>query len=60
MRSLIKISSCSLTHGFATMEYCIVCASVALALFANPNIVQALVEAVKAFYRMLTFFISLP
>jgi hypothetical protein len=42
------------------MEYCIVCVLVAMVLFTNPNIAQRLVEAVKAFYRALTFFISLP
>lgn len=46
--------------GFATMEYCIVCALVVMVLFANPNLPQLLVDAVKAFYRSLTFFISLP
>jgi Flp pilus assembly pilin Flp len=60
MRSITHLSSRTLTSGFATMEYCIVCVLVAMVLFANPNIAQKLVEAVKAFYRALTFFISLP
>ena len=46
--------------GFAMMEYCIVCALVVIVLFASPNTPQQLVEAVKAFYRSLTFFVSLP
>ena len=35
-------------------------ALVVIVLFSNPNTPQQLVEAVKAFYRSLTFFISLP
>ena len=46
--------------GFAMMEYCIVCALVVIVLFSSSNTPQQLVEAVKAFYRSLTFFISLP
>lgn len=47
-------------RGFAMMEYCIVCALVAMVLFARPNTPQLLVDAAKAFYRSLTFFLSLP
>lgn len=47
-------------NGFATIEYCVVCGLVAIVLFANPNSAIELVEAIKAFYRTLTFFISLP
>ena len=47
-------------RGFAMMEYCIVCSLLVMVLFANPNTPQQLVDAVKAFYRSLTFFISLP
>lgn len=50
----------SVSHGFATVEYCIVCALVVMVLFAAPNTPQMLVDAVKAFYRTLTFFVSLP
>jgi len=47
-------------RGFAAMEYCIVCALVVMVLFVAPNSPQKLVDAVKAYYRTLTFFISLP
>lgn len=47
-------------RGFAMMEYCIVCALVVMVLFVSPNTPQLLVDAVKAFYHSLTFFISLP
>lgn len=47
-------------RGFAMMEYCILCALVVMVLFVNPNTPQLLVDAVKSFYRSLTFFISLP
>lgn len=50
----------SVSRGFATVEYCIVCALVVMVLFAAPNTPQMLVDAVKAFYRTLTFFVSLP
>lgn len=42
------------------VEYCVVCALVMLVLFANPNTPALLVDAFKAFYRALTFHISLP
>ncbi|MDR2851844.1 MAG: hypothetical protein LBV61_02105 [Burkholderiaceae bacterium] len=47
-------------RGFATIEYCVVCALVVMVLFANPNSPKLLADAVKAFYRSLTYFISLP
>jgi Flp pilus assembly pilin Flp len=47
-------------RGFAMMEYCIVCGLVVMVLFANPNTPEQMVGAVRAFYRSLTFFISLP
>lgn len=47
-------------NGFATIEYCVLCGLVAIVLFANPNSAIELVEAIKAFYRTLTFYISLP
>lgn len=50
----------ALAQGFAMMEYCIVCALLVMVLFYNPNTPQMLVNAVKSFYRSLTFFISLP
>lgn len=50
----------SLCNGFATMEYCIICGLLAMVLFANPNSAIELVDAIKAFYRTLTFYISLP
>ncbi len=50
----------SLSNGFATMEYCIICGLLAMVLFANPNSAIELVDAIKAFYRTLTFYISLP
>ena len=59
MKRLQNIPS-SHQRGFAMMEYCIVCALVVMVLFVNPNTPQLLVDAVKAFYRSLTFFISLP
>ncbi|WP_234640208.1 hypothetical protein [Delftia tsuruhatensis] len=48
------------TTGFAMVEYCVVCVLVVLVLFSSPNTPQMLVEAFKAFYRALTFYISLP
>jgi hypothetical protein len=47
-------------RGFATIEYCIVCALVVMVLFASPGTPAMLVDAFKAFYRALTFYISLP
>ncbi|WP_156920049.1 hypothetical protein [Comamonas composti] len=47
-------------RGFAMVEYCVVCALVVLVLFSSPNTPQMLVDAFKAFYRALTFYISLP
>ncbi len=46
--------------GLAMMEYCLICALVALVLFSNPNTPKLLADAVRAFYRSFTFFISLP
>jgi hypothetical protein len=59
-RMLSKMHSRARMQGFATMEYCIICALVVLVVFAAPNSPQLLSDAVRAFYRSLTFFISLP
>lgn len=58
--SLLRHKKASVVNGFATIEYCVLCGLVAIVLFANPNSAIELVEAIKAFYRSLTFFISLP
>lgn len=47
-------------RGFASLEYCIVCALVVLVLFSNPGTPQMLSQAFQSFYRALTFYISLP
>jgi Flp pilus assembly pilin Flp len=46
--------------GFASTEYAIIAGATMLALFAAPNLPSALVDAIKAFYKALTFYISLP
>ncbi len=47
--------------GFALMEYTIVSAAIVIALFqGTPSVAVQLVNAVKGFYRALTFTISLP
>jgi Flp pilus assembly pilin Flp len=58
--SLLRHKKVIAANGFATIEYCVLCGLVAIVLFANPNSAIELVEAIKAFYRALTFFISLP
>lgn len=48
-------------RGQSMTEYAIVCAAVGVVLFAgNPSIAQQLAAAVKAFYRALSYFVSLP
>lgn len=47
-------------RGFATLEYCLVCLLVVMVLFVSPATPEALVDAFKAFFRSLTFYISLP
>jgi Flp pilus assembly pilin Flp len=50
-----------LQSGFAMIEYVIVSGAIVIALFqGTPSVAVQLVEAVKSFYRALTFFISLP
>lgn len=58
--TVCKLRPSARAGGFAMAEYCIVCALVALVLFASPNTPQMLVDAFKAFYRALTFHVSLP
>jgi hypothetical protein len=56
-----KMAPSCVQRGFATTEYCVVCGLVMMGLFAgNPSLAAQLVNAVKNFYRALTFFISLP
>jgi Flp pilus assembly pilin Flp len=50
-----------LMSGFTTVEYTLICTMVFLGFFTgNPSIAQRLANALKSFYRALTFFISLP
>lgn len=48
-------------RGQSMTEYAVVCVAVMAGLFAgNPSVAQQLAAAVKAFYRALSFYISLP
>lgn len=48
-------------RGQSMTEYVVICVGVFAGLFAgNPSLAQQLAAAVKAFYRALSFYISLP